>query len=139
MASMLQALKEAAVPFHSSELFTLCSLSRCYPDSLALVKIIAAAHFCKQAPFSQEKLFNVTSVFGTINVVCMERAYGTACMIKDCTTYLIQNVFIQHFDGLCVQMLLSINLDNSQAAKIQTDNRSWHMSSQVILWGFLIK
>lgn len=58
----------------------------------------------------------------------MESPYGTGCMIKDCKTYLIQYVFIQHFDGVCVQMLLSINLDNSQAEKIQTDNRSWYMS-----------
>lgn len=60
----------------------------------------------------------------------MERASGTACMIKDWKTYLILYVFIQHFDGVCVQMLLSINLDNSQAEKIQTDNKSWHMSSK---------
>lgn len=108
----------------------MCSFSRSSPDSLALVKIFAATHFCKQVPFSQEKLFKVTSVYGTINEVSMERAYGTACMIKDCRSYLIQYVFIQHFDGACVQMLLSINLDNSQAEKIQTDNRSWHMSSK---------
>lgn len=108
----------------------MCSLSRCSPDSLALVKTIAATHFCKQVPFSQEKLFKVTSVDGTINEVCMERAYGTACLIKDCKSSLIQYVFIQNFDGVCVQMLLSINLYYSQAEKIQTDNRSWHMSSK---------
>lgn len=60
----------------------------------------------------------------------MGRADGTACMIKDCKTDSIQYVFIQHFEGVCVPMLLSINLDNSQTEKIPTDNRSWHMSSK---------
>lgn len=60
----------------------------------------------------------------------MGRADGTSCMIKDCKTSSIQYVFIQHFDGVCVQMLLSINLDSSQAEKIPTDNKSWHTSNK---------
>lgn len=48
---------------------------------------------------------------------------------------LIQYVFIQHFDGVYIQILLSINLDNCPAEKIQTDNRSWHVSSPVYTLG----
>lgn len=42
---------------------------------------------------------------------------------------------MNHFDGLYIQMLLSMNLDNSQAEKIQTDNRSWHVSSKIYTLG----
>lgn len=48
-----------------------------------LVKITAAAHFCKQVPFSQEKLLKFN---GTINEICVGKAYGTECMIKDWKT-----------------------------------------------------
>lgn len=32
-------------------------------------------------------------------------------------------------------MLLSINLDNSQAEKTQADNKSWHVSSRIYTLG----
>lgn len=119
-----------------------CSVSRCYPDTLVLVKMISGVGKDDCSPFLQ-----TGSIF-TEKAFQRHTSLLALLMTSVCGSFMVQRVWseiVSLFNTICIytafwwsigwQTLLSINLDNCPAEKTQTDNRSWHVSSPIYTLG----